>query len=234
MDADPTKCLKKRGWKFWSFVILNVLGIVLAIPLLKIAIPLAAIWWNTRSQESLRRYEERVHTTEAAAPIQEPSATAPSPAAETNNSLHLLTNRLESVEQLSDKDLNQIVASQLGSTGRTAANPAQFDLDSAVFDNISRTNFIYQGKSYYAYHINLVDQNGNHRTNVDCFAEPNLDYERCLATMELINRSPQLKRIYQAMAAGLAEKASSFTNSSASESEGPVFRLSPEAVSGRP
>jgi hypothetical protein len=232
MDSDPTKRPRKRGWKFWSFVALNVAGIVIAIPLLKIAIPLVGIWWNTRSQESLRHHEARVNQTRAAASPSHMPAAVPAPSSATNDPLQMLTNQLGTVERMSEKDLNQIVASQFGSTGRSNANPSVFDLDSAVFDSIFRTNVLFQGKSYYAYHINLVDQNGNHKTNIDCFAEPNLEYERCLATMELINRSPQLKRIYQAMAAGLAEKASSQTNSSENSSDGPVLRLSPEALSG--
>ncbi len=235
MDAEVTKPPKRRGWKFWSFVLLNVAGVLLAIPLLRVAIPLVGIWWNTRSQESLRRHEARARVEQATAASPKQSARASTAASDsTNDSFQTLTNQLGAVEHLSDKDLNQIVASQLGRTNRSKAKSTQFDLDSAVFDSIFRTNFVYQGKSYYAYHINLVDQNGNHKTNIDCYTEPNLDYERCLATMDLINRSPQLKRIYQAMAASLAEKASNSTNSTSESSEGPVLRLSPEGLPQRP
>ena len=118
-----------------------------------------------------------------------------------------------------------MVANHFGSTGHSKGNSAQFDMDSAVFDSIAKTNITYQGKAYYGYIVNFVDQNGNHKTNIDCFAEPDLEYERCLATLELVNRSPQLKRIYQSMAAGLAERAS--TNQTSSKSEGPAFRLEP-------
>jgi hypothetical protein len=152
---------------------------------------------------------------------------------ETNDPLRTLTNQLQVVQTISEKDIQKIVAQHFGVSGALPGTNSQFDLPSAVFDSISKTTLVYQGKTYYGYQVDLVDQNGRHQTNIDCFTEPNVDYERSLATMELINNSPQLKRIYRAMASSLAEKSDAATNSSDASGD-PVLRLDPGALPKQP
>lgn len=98
---------------------------------------------------------------------------------------------------------------------------------SAVFDGISKTTIVHNGRTYFGYQIDLVDQNGRHKTNIDCYLEPNLEYERSLATMDLINSSPQLKRIYRAMASSLADKTAGSNESESAAPAQPVLRLEP-------
>jgi hypothetical protein len=231
MSASSNPGNRKRGWRFWTFVVLNVVGLILIFPLLKVAFPLVGIWWNTRSQESARQHYKataKPASAPAAAPSEESTATAVAPPPSSGaGQLQALTNQLQAVDNLSDKELQSIVAKHFG-VSRTSASATEFDLPSAVFDSISRTTLVFKGQTYYGYLVDLVDQNGRHKTNVDCFTEPNADYERSLATMQLINNSAQLKKIYRAMASGLAEKSSAATNQPADSSE-PVLRLDPGA-----
>lgn len=227
METDPASRPPRRRWRWWLFVTINVGGLLLIIPLLKAVIPLLEISWRTRSAEALRARETNAGAS-AEAPVVVTTNAPGVPIASSSGPLQQLTNQLKDVEHLSEKDLEQIVAQHFGVSARPATNTTQFDMPSAVFDSISRTTVTVLGKTYYGYQVNLVDQNGHHKTNIDCFAEPNLEYERSLATMELINNSPQLKTIYRAMAAGLAER-SSTNMPNETEGPAPAFRLDPGA-----
>jgi hypothetical protein len=222
----------KRRWGWWAVLALNLLGLLLILPLLKVTWPLITVWWTTRSQASFQSHQS-APPIPSVAPEVLPAAATDSPVASENATpggtnaadFQALTNQLGLLATLSDADLGQIVAKGFGTNSQTSgAHSSKFDLASAAFDSISRTNVIYEGKTYYGYRVNLVDQHGNHQTNIDCFTEPNLEYERSLATLDLISRSPQLKRVYQAMAATLAEKAGDESSTNAS-TNGPAFRL---------
>jgi hypothetical protein len=227
VETDPEKAVPpvKRRWKRWTFVGLNLAGLLLVIPLVKVVLPLVGIWWNTRSQDRLNATQLK-----PSAAFVAPARSLSSNGSSTNSqTLQSLTNQLAIVDALSEQDIKQIVAQHFGTSSTAATNLDQFDLASAVFDSISRTNFDYRGKTYYGYAVNLVDQSGHHKTNIDCFPEPNLEYERSLQTLNLINGSPQLKKIYRAMAGSLAEQSSSPTNAASESSDIPDFRLEPEA-----
>ena len=222
MDSEPPVSKPKRSWKWWALVGINVIGLALVIPLLQVAVPLTRIWWQTRSQSSLVAAASRPPSSFATADVAVATEDI-----QTNNQLQSLTNQLSTVSGLSETEIQQIVAQQLGSAAAVTSDDGRFDLASAVFESISRTNVVYQGKTYYGYRVTLVDQHGRHKTNVDCFAEPNLEYERSLQTLELINGSPQLQKIYRAMAGNLAARSS--TNSDPDSGEGrPAFRLEPD------
>jgi hypothetical protein len=212
------------------FVVINLAGLLLLIPLIKVTFPLAQVWWRTRSPESLRAHAAK---SPKASPGQDRAAglDEQEPPEATLGSL---TNQLGAVESLSDQAIEKIVTQHFGSKGQNPTGSTGFDMDSAVFDSISRTNVVLQGQAYYGYRVKLVDQNGNYQTNIDCFLEPNQEYERSLAAMEMINQSPQLKRIYQAMAASLAEKASQSEPAPGAASDQPALRLVPEAPSANP
>lgn len=222
MQTPPERRAPRRRWRWWLFIGLNVAGLLLILPLLKITWPLLQIWWTSLGQaEEIR--EPAVRLTEVSATqngqFSPPSNGVDAPAqTDTNTSLEALTNQLGALEGLSDSDLKEIVARNFGVHTDAAADSKGFDMDSAVFDQISRTNVVYEGQKYVGYKVVLVDRNGLFQTNIDCFAQPNPDYERSLATMELINRSPQLKRIYDAMAGSLADKARD-TNSEPAHTE---------------
>ncbi len=223
----PESCRKKWSWKrwgVWAFVVFNVVGIIVAWPLIQAIAPLAGIWWETHSQASFQRHQRKVgqppqmtlamERTGSPRPASLPLSVTNSalPDTNTDSALQELGKKVKVVDKLSDTDINQIIAWKFGQMKKPKGDPTKFDANSAVFDKITRTVIDYEGKPYYAYEVDLVDQNGNHKVNVDCFSEPNLEYERSKATMELVNKTPQLKRIYDAFAYVLAEKSSPNTN----------------------
>jgi hypothetical protein len=230
MDTGSNKPGKRRWmrWGFWAFIGVNVAGIVLIYPLCKAVPSLIGIWYHSRSQASFQAYQRKQAPASSQTPVltASPAMASTNAPAETPPSFNRLTNQLDTVARISDSDLSQIVASQFGGKSRGAADPKKFDADSAVFSRISSTNLTISNVTYYAYEIDLVDENGNHKVNVELFTQPNLDYERSKAAMELINGNPQLKRIYQAMAYVLAEKSTAATNRAPdSPSDAPAMRL---------
>lgn len=219
--ADPSEPKKQNRWKrpgFLIFVGVNVLGVVIAIPLISAVYPLMSIWWNTRSQESVQRYVERSTSAET----NRNSFKVAQPA---EPSINNLTNQLAMVEGLSEAELSKIVAHQFGAKKETTSDPSKFDRDSAVFHDIQRIVRVVNGLQLYCYEVDLVDQNGNHRKQLDCFEEPDPDYERSMATLQLVQSNPQLKKIYSAFAHVLAEQSSNPTNANPNPSTPPVIRL---------
>jgi hypothetical protein len=210
LDIEPMAKPKWRRWSYRAFVIVNVAGIIVAIPLIVATVPLLKIWWDTRSQESLIRREIQTHNNSpktAVTTVESRSSTqAPPPATPELPSLSALTNQLSVVGNLKEDELDKIVAYKFGAKKRSEADPTKFDSDSAVLHKISRSIATVSGKAYYCYQVDLVDENGNHKTNTEYYEKPDLDYERGMATLELVNNNPQLKKIYNAFAHVLAEK----------------------------
>ena len=112
--------------------------------------------------------------------------------------LNQLSGRIKAIENLAESEIEKIVAFKFGNKATPETDPEQFDQDSAVFDTISKTMETIEGRVYHCYHIDLVDQHGNHRIQVDCYEDVNLDMERSMQTMQLVNGNPQLKKIYAA------------------------------------
>jgi hypothetical protein len=225
-----------RRWGYRAFIILNVVGVVIAIPLLSSVVPLVRIWWDTRSQENFARR----HPAPSIAPRTDVSEDSPIAAVSTHSSSALseeelkgLTNQLKVIGSLSTQELGNIVSSQFGKKRTSGADPAKFHRESAVFHNITRKMAAVHGKQYYCYEVDLVDENGNHKTQVDYYEKPDLDYERSMATMNLVNGNPQLKKIYDAFAHVLAEK-SSTNSSNASAGAKPAMRAETELSRARP
>jgi hypothetical protein len=235
---------KPSRWRrkgFWAFVLLNVAGLFLIIPLLMAVMPLAKIWWNTRSQESYRRYQEK-NTASSALPANSqrtPVGSAPGAPVE-NQPLTELTNSLELIGELSESDLAAIMERQFGPR-KPGGNPAEFDPDTAVFDSIKRGRAIIDGREFFGYQIDLVDEHGNHKVQIDFFTEPNLDYERSIEVLKLVQANPQLQKIYTAFAKNLppqeADEAQSGSEAAGEDDEDrPAFRLelSPPAPAPSP
>ena len=229
---------RSRGWRFWLFVGVNVLGVVVAIPLLQAVFPLISIWWNTRTQESFRRHEAALARPSATVPVATPESTGgpatTSPASE-KPSLDGLTNNLNLIGHLNDSEIDKIVAHQFGKAKTSQSDPAKFDSDSAVFHKITRSMETINGVRYFSYEVDLVDENGNHKVHVDYFEQPDLDYERSMAALELMNSNPQLKKIYKAFARVLAEKSASPEPAEVSSPHPkPVLRLEKERDPAQP
>ena len=222
MDPDAVTPKKKplpwKRWGWWGFWIINLAGLLLIIPLLRAVVPLMSVWWNTRSQESFHRYQQEAAKSPPppGASANDLKALAAAPPTDTNVAFRTLTNQAKVLEKVSDQDLRQIIALNFGGKKLPASDPRSFDKNSAVFDKITSSTLKVGDQAVYHYEIDLVDQNGNHAISLEDFAEPNLDYERSKAALELINKNSQLKRIYDAMAYVLAEKSAAPTNPPAS------------------
>ncbi len=219
MNTGVEKPIRKRRWRrwgWWAFIAVNVGCLFLILPLLKAVFPLIGIWWNTHSLANFRSHQQKLARTAQLAPAEPAKSSAPTASAgDSSRAFSGLTNQLHVVEKLSGADLSRIVASQFGAKKASTGDPTKFDEASAVFDSIASTNLVLNGTNYYCYRIDWVDQHGNHKISLDCFKEPNLDYERSKETMEVVNRTPQLRRIYDAMAYVLAEKSTAATNAPA-------------------
>jgi len=231
MNDIPEKKPGRKRWKrwaWWAFILINVGGIFFILPMLKSVGPLVQIWWGTRSQDSFRDYQKS-HSNQAPSSISvtNPLELVEFAAADTPEAFKVLTNQVQMVENLSDKEIGQIIAWKFGSKKQSAADPKVFDRDSAVFNSIDRFTVDIGGRIFYGYKIDFVDQNGNHHNAIDVFTEPNLDYERGKATMDLVNRNPQLKRIYDAMSHILAQQ-STEAEKNQTNSEVPVMRFEEE------
>jgi len=210
--------------------IVNVLGIVLILPILPTILPLVRIWWNTRSQESFERQSHPEQKTRVTDFTQGGDAGQPlsvNPAPQSDPALNALTNSLDVVQNLDDSEIAKIIAFQYGERTRQPTNSTTFDRDSAVFHSIKKTIANLNGRQYHCYEVDLVDQSGNHKVHVDCFEEPDLEYERSMATLELVNQNPQLKKIYDAFSQFLGEQSSNSTNApdSAPSENNPSFRF---------
>jgi hypothetical protein len=209
-DIEPMAKPKWRRWSYRAFVIVNVAGIIVAIPLIMATLPLVKIWWDTRSQESLIRREVKARSNSPNVAVStgelHPPQQTPPPLEPEIPSLAALTNQLSVVGKLNEEELDKIVAYKFGAKKRSEADPAKFDNDSAVLHKISRSIATVSGKALYCYQVDLVDENGNHKVHTEYFEKPDLDYERGMATLELVNNNPQLKKIYSAFAHVLAEK----------------------------
>lgn len=209
---------------------MNVLGVVLIIPVLPTIMPLIRIWWDTRSQESFERQaqsESRIRVTDFTEFARQPPSPPNIVLAQTRPSLSALTNDLDVVSNLDESEIAKIVAFQFGEKAKRSTDPGTFDRDSAVFHSIKKSVQTQDGKQYHIYEIDLVDQSGNHSTSWDVSEGPDLDYERSMATLDLVNNNAQLKQIYDAFSYFLGEQSSNATNAMEETNGGtnPLFQI---------
>ncbi len=237
---EPTPKVRKRKWSkrsFWIFIIVNVLGLVLIFPVLPTIMPLVKIWWDTRSQESFEQQNRPGSggdVTDFTGGEFSGEGTQGPPQTVDSSGLSGLTNQLDVVKNLDAAEIDRIVALQFGAKPEPATNSGVFDRDSAVFHSIKKTMPTLDGKQYHCYEVDLVDENGLHQVNLDCYEEPDLDYERGMATLQLVNQNPQLKKIYDAFSHLLSEQSSTSTNTVEESGGGnkPAFRIeNPQSVS---
>ena len=228
-ESSQPKRRRWRRWGYWTFIGSNVVGLIIIIPLMAAVLPLLKIWWNTRSDESLRKHTQessQVASTNSHQISNGGKVVPTNSVSHTESSLEALTNQLGLVSNLDQDGLDKIIESQFGKKKRLDVNPGQFDRDSAVFHEIKRTMETINGKKYFCYELDLVDQNGNHKINVDYVEKPDADYERSMATLALIKSNPQLQKIYKAFSHVLAEKASAANDAeSTSGVQEPALRL---------
>src|SRR5579883_1644663 len=102
---------QKRRWRWSTIVLLNVAGLVVIIPLLRVTIPLMGVWWHTRSQASLATYQQ--HNSKPA-PASSTAATASSDSSSASASdgatdLKSLASKATAIDSFSQKELQDLV-----------------------------------------------------------------------------------------------------------------------------
>ncbi len=197
-----------RDWKRigkWTFWITNVLGIIIAIPILVSVWPLLKVYWSTRSEAAVEANETFQTNQSLALPNQTlpPNSEQGSEAPE----LQSLEEQLDHIEDLDQASIEAIVAEHFGSAPESSTDPNVFDEESAVFEDINKLIREIDGHKYHIYVLELKDRNGNQSTRLAAYKKPNADYERSMQTMKLVNQNSQLKSIYNAFSHVLAEMA---------------------------
>ncbi len=232
MDKKPTDWRRIGKWAFW---ITNLIGVIIAIPLLSAVWPLMNVYWNTRSESAVAAnatFQTNASLAlptapENAAPPPEPAEVPPSP--ETHSAFEEIEAQLDQVPDLNQESIEDIIARHFGPTPDPPPDPESFDEESAVFEDIDKVIREIDGTRYHIYLLKMKDRNGNRVTRPAAFEQPNADYERSLQTMKLVQGNPQLKSIYNAFSHVLAQMAEE-QESVADDGENIEAELSPEQV----
>ena len=182
----------------WTFWIVNILGILVAIPLIKAVWPLLEVGWATRSEASLEA-NSRFLTNQTVAISEESIEKTPSPLATADDELANLGSRLDQISHLDRREYDRMmgmIAAHFGVPEASAADPKVYDEDSAVFADVNKVIREIDGVRYHIYIVEMKDSNGNRMTQLYPYKKPDADYERILQTMELMRKNDQLKNIY--------------------------------------
>jgi len=204
MAKQPRDWKRIRKWTFW---ITNVIGIIIAIPILVSVWPLLKVYWTTRSEAAVEA-NESFQTNQS---LTLPNSSSPTPAQPHSSSpnFQALEEQLDHIEDLDPASIEAIVADHFGPAPVSDADPSVFDEESAVFEDINKVIREIEGQKYHIYVLELKDRNGNQSTRLAAYKKPNVDYERSMQTMKLVNQNSQLKSIYNAFShvlAGMAEE----------------------------
>lgn len=207
----------RRIWK-WTFWIGNILGILIAIPLLKAVWPFLEVWWATRSEARLEA--NPVFQTNQTLMISEesPEGSLP-PEATADDEIANLGSRLDQISHLDPQEIERMIASHFGSPDLSTANPEVYDEESAVFEDVNKVIREINGVRHHIYIVEMKDRNGNQSTQLHAFKKPDADYERILQVMKLVRENPQLKNIYDAFSPILADMANEREEPAQDESE---------------
>ncbi len=234
----PEKSVKKTSWGRRIFWALNIIGAIILIPLMIEVAPLVGIWWNTLNVSNYARSQssdgndksEPALIEDSSGQFTDPSESTTTPSAENGLDaarVNQLSGRVEAIENLAESEIEKIVAFKFGNKVAPKTDPEQFDQDSAVFDTITKSMETIEGRVYHCYHIDLVDQHGNHRIQMDCYEDTNLGLERSMQTMQLVNGNPQLKKIYDAASHFFGSESAEPSTDSETSDDTPVLRLEP-------
>lgn len=197
---------KPRNWKRigkWTFWITNIVGVIIAIPILTAVWPLIKVYWTTRSDAAV----EANQTFQTNQSLTLPSGIPQEPDPIENNAIESLETQLDQIADLDRNSIDQIIAEHFGAAPPSDADPAIFDEDSAVFEDINKVIREIEGDRYHIYILELKDRNGNLSTRLAAYKKPNADYERSMQTMKLVQGNSQLKSIYDAFSHVLADMA---------------------------
>ncbi|MCS1408899.1 MAG: hypothetical protein M2R45_02077 [Verrucomicrobia subdivision 3 bacterium] len=192
---------KPRNWRRigkWTFWITNIVGAIIAIPILAAAWPLLKVYWSTRSESAVESNAAFQTNQSLARPEVATEALIP------KEELAGLETQLDQISYLDRAEINQIIAQHFGPAQGSTADPNTFDEESAVFEDVNKVFREINGVRYHIYMLDLKDQNGNRSTQLAAYEKPNADYERSMQIMKLVQENSQLKSIYDAFSHVLA------------------------------
>ena len=202
----------------WTFWITTILGILVAIPLLKTVWPFLEIIWATRSEAALEA-NPNFRTNQTVTLSEEPE-TLPSPATADGEIAHL-GSRLDQISHLDREEMDQMmgkIAAHFGVPEPFAADPEVYDEDSAVFEDVNKVIREIDGVRHHIYIVEMKDRNGNRTTFLDSFEKPDAYYERTMQVMKMVRKNAQLKHIYDAVSPILANMSNEREESAQDES----------------
>ena len=185
---------RRRRILFWG---INLLALLLAIPLLKATWPLLEVIWKTRSAAAIQQNMDPENADANSLRSELQTMVDQTNPEEAEASLNQLARQLEGMGSLDQEALDTWASRLFGETSKKNVSET-FDLDAAVFSRIERAQAEVDGQKVFVYLIELVDPNQNKDYRMDVSAEPDPDYERSMMTLDLIEKNPELKKIYDA------------------------------------
>ena len=202
----------KRRKKWWVlFWILNLVGLLLAFPLVKATWPLIQIMWKTRSSDAVAADGDFQKSSEGH--LGEEFNQMAQSAAQGSDSevLKKLSSKLDQLGELDQEQLNEW-ANRLFGEDTTKGASDEFDLDSATFSRIEKEVREVDGITYHIYLIELIDPQGHKAYRMAAYERPDPDFERSMLTLKLIEENPQLKKIYKAFSHVIGQSANPNNN----------------------
>ena len=224
---------KPRNWKRigkWAFWITNIVGVIIAIPILSAIWPLLNVYWTTRSEAAVEANQTFQTNQSLSLAVPSEDSISPEP-----SELDQLEAQLDRIEDLDEASIDDIIAEHFGPAPPSTTDSDTFDEDSSVFEDINKIIREIDGNRYHIYILELKDRNGNQSTRLAAYKKPNADYERSMQTMKLVQGNSQLKTIYDAFSHVLAGMASEQeTPLSDEDNEEIELEIAPAEANGGP
>lgn len=216
MTAKPSSKWKRIGkWAFW---ICNLVGILIAIPILNAIWPLLEVYWATRS-DAVVESSQIFQTNQSLILPQIQGTNSPPVEDPAEDPFAALTSRLDQIANLDRDALDQMASEYFEPAPKPESGETQFDSHSAFFEDIDKIIREIEGQKYHIYIIQWRDQNGNRSTQFATYKKPNADYERSMQVMKLVQSNPQLKNIYDAFSHVFADMAEDQRNAAETNAE---------------
>ena len=208
---------RERRVFWWTFWIVNILGLLIIIPLLQSTWPLLKILWTTRSVDAVESNEYFRTNTSVGIPTD----------AEEDDILGDLETQLDRIGHLDESEIALMVEQHFGGTGPPPGEaPEAFDTDSGNYERIDKVYHEQEGKRHHVYIIHLKDRYGRRSRFLEAFERPDADYERTMQLLDLIDRNSQLRIIYESIQSYLARR-SNQTEASGPDPDNPPVELRP-------
>ena len=112
--------------------------------------------------------------------------------------------KAKKIEHLDQAEIESMVSQFFGSRNQSPDSET-FDEDSSVFVDINKLIGEVDGRVVHVYLIELEDKNGNRIKKMAVSEGPDLEFERSMKTIKLVQTSPELKKVYDAFSHVLAE-----------------------------